>query len=329
MSAPSEPRPPRFPPPQFPPPKVALFATTPPAIFPPILGLIGLGLALRQASAVLGFGAGLAELALGLVVGLWGLAVVALLVKVWRRAAVLAEDLRPLPGRAGLAAASMSAMAMGAVLAPYAPGLALALILVALGAHLVLAGLVLGVMRGQGAEGRVPNPTWHLSFTGIIVAAAPLASLGWTGLAWGVTALALACAVAIWALSARQLWQEVPPAPLRPLLAIHLAPAALMSLSFGALGEAWTQRLFLALAVVLALALVAAGRWMLAAGFSALWGALTFPIAALALATLAIEPGAGMGVTALALGVIPTIAWSVLKLWPGGKLAARSHAAQA
>ncbi|NBZ87504.1 tellurium resistance protein [Stagnihabitans tardus] len=325
----SEPRPKRYPPPEFPPRRPALFATTPPAVFPVVLGLIGLGLALRRAAAVLGFGAGLAELALGLTLGLWVLAVVAIKVKVWRRFGVLAEDLRPLPGRAGMAAAAMSGMAMGAVVAPYAPGLGLVLILGSLVAHLVLAGMVLRVMRAQGAEGLVPNPTWHLSFTGIVVAMPGLASLGWGGLAAVIGWLALISALTIWLLSLAQLWREVPPAPLRPMLAIHLAPAALLSLGFGALGMEVLQLVLLALGLVIAVALVASGRWILVAGFSPSWGALTFPLAALAQALLAAWAEVGLVITLAALVVNPWIAWRVLKLWPGGQLATKTNAARA
>ena len=39
-----EPRPKRYPPPEFPPRRAKLFAKTPPAVFPSILGLLGLGM---------------------------------------------------------------------------------------------------------------------------------------------------------------------------------------------------------------------------------------------------------------------------------------------
>jgi tellurite resistance protein len=306
-----------------------LFATTPPVIFAPILGLAGLGLALREASVQLGWGQGLVDLALGLITGLWLFAVVAIKVKVWRRFGVLLQDLRPLPGRAGLAAGAMSGMAMGAVLAPLAPGLALVLILGSVLAHFCLAGLTLWVMRAQGPEGRIVNPTWMMSFVGPVVAVAPLARLGQTGLAEAILWTVLPIALVIWALSARQLWREVPPVALRPLLAIHVAPASLLSLGFEALGHPGAQLVFLALAMGLALMLIAAGRWVLAGGVSAIWGSLTFPMAALAQALLLAWPEAGIVASALALGVIPWIAWRVLKLWPGGRLAQLTGAAEA
>ena len=41
-------RPKAFPPPEFPPHRAKLFAKMPPAVFPVLLGLLGLGLALRR-----------------------------------------------------------------------------------------------------------------------------------------------------------------------------------------------------------------------------------------------------------------------------------------
>ena len=45
---PKDRRPRMYPAPEFPPRKPALFARTPPAVFPVLLGLLGLGLALRR-----------------------------------------------------------------------------------------------------------------------------------------------------------------------------------------------------------------------------------------------------------------------------------------
>jgi hypothetical protein len=59
---------------------------------------------------------------------------------------------------------------------------------------------------------------------------------------------------------------------------------------------------------------------------------MTFPLAALAAALIRTGGGwqlVGVGLTAVALGLIPWILWWVLKRWPGGKLAAVTNAAEA
>lgn len=332
---PADRRPLRFPPPQFPVRRAKPFATTPPAIFPVILGLLGLGLALRKACVVLGLPGELAELALGAVLGLWAFATLALGIKVVRRLRVVAEDMRPLPGRAGLAAASMSGMLAAGVLVPYAPGMALYLVLTALALHAALTAVLLRVLQFE-PEGRIVNPTWMMSFAGFIVAAPVLIDLGWVGLAAAIFATTFVAAVLIWLMSLVQLARRIPPAPLRPLLAMHLSSAALLAATASLLGLTDLALGLAGLCVMILLVLILCLRWLLASGFTPLWGSLTFPLAASATAlmvvgqaqaTMLAGPGAALAVCALA--VIAPIAWKILRLWPGGKLAARTNAGTA
>ena len=107
-----------------------LWRRTPPAIFPPIMGLFGLGLAWR----VLALAPGLrplepiGEAILGATLLLYGFALIAWASKPLRRPAVAIEELRVLPGRAGMAAMVLCLVLSGAALRPYAPSLALALV---------------------------------------------------------------------------------------------------------------------------------------------------------------------------------------------------------
>jgi tellurite resistance protein len=314
-------RPKAYPPPEFPPRKPKLFAKTPPAIFPVVLGLLGLGLALRKGLAVLGLPGGVVEAALGALLAFWAFATLALLAK-----------MRVLPGRAGMAASSMSAMLAAAVLVPYAPGLAYWLMALALLAHALLAGLVIWGLWQAPAEQRVVNPSWHLSFAGFIVAGIPALALGQTGLAQGLLWVTLPVAALIWGISLAQLIARIPPAPLRPLLAIHLSPAALFCSVAAGLEQPLLAQSFAAFGAVILLALIVAARWVTQAGFSALWGSFTFPLAAYASALIGLggmAGQAGLVLLAIVLGVIPAIAWAVIKLWPTGKLAAKTNAAEA
>jgi tellurite resistance protein len=324
-------RPPRFPAPQFPVKKPKLFAATPPALFLVLLGLLGLGLALRKSATVTGLPGEPVEALLGALLGLWGFAIVALTVKMTRRPMVLIEDMRPLPGRAGLAAASMSGMAAGAVLLPYAPGVALVLTLVSLFAHALLAAILINVLARE-PEGKTVNPTWQLSYVGFIAAAPVLVDLGWPGVARVIFALTFLAELGIGLMSVVQLSRRIPPAALRPMLALHLAAVGLLSTTAALIGqETLAFGLALAAAFILA-ALVISARWLLAAGFTPLWGAITFPLAAGATAFLTLGGNftpLGLILTLACLAVIPPIAWQILKLWPGGRLAAKTNAAEA
>ena len=325
-------RPKSFPPPEFPPRKAPVFARTPPAVFPVILGLLGLGLALRRGLAALEVPGGLAEAALGALMVLWAFGWLALAVKIARRPAVLAEDLRVLPGRAGLAAATVSGMAASAVLLPYAPGVALGLALLSLALHGGLMLLIVAVLLRLPPEARGVNPGWHLIFVGFIVGAVPLAQLGWTGWASAIFWATMVAAAAIWAVSAVQLVRRIPPAPLRPMLAIHLAPAALLSTVAGLIGHDLMAQGFALYGGLILLALILGLRWIVESGFSPLWGAFAFPMAAYASALILLGGWyemAGLVLTLAALWIVPAIAWNVLKLWPGGRLAARTNAAEA
>ncbi|MCB2159239.1 MAG: tellurium resistance protein, partial [Rhodobacteraceae bacterium] len=148
-----------------------LWRRTPPAIFPSILGLFGLGLAWRRASVRLDLPSEVGEVILGAVTGLFAFAVLAYAVKLIRRPAVLAEDLAILPGRAGGAAMCLSVYLAAATLWPYLPGVAYAVFMAGLAWHgLFVVVLITVFLRGPAAQRRV-TPVWHLSFVGFIVAA--------------------------------------------------------------------------------------------------------------------------------------------------------------
>ena len=323
-------RPKIYPPPEFPPRKPGRFARTPPAIFPAILGLFGLGLALRRGSDAVGLPLGLADLVLGAVSVLWCYAAFAYGAKMARRPSVVMDDLKVLPGRTGLAAMSMGGMALAAVLAPFSVGLAQAVLVAALLVHLVLAALTVLVLMRLPSEARGVNPGWHLSFVGFIVGGIAAPDVGWVGLAVALFWVTGAVAVAIWAASAVQLIRRIPPAPLRPLLAIHLAPASLLATVGGLAGVPNLPMVAAGIGTVILLALVLSGRWILESGFSAMWASFTFPLAAFASALFVQGFDlAGMGVLIAALGVVPAIAWRVITLWGSGQLAAKTNAAEA
>lgn len=323
-------RPVAFPPPEFPPRKAAPFSRTPPAIFPPVLGLLGLGLALKQGLEILDMPVALADAALGALAVLWLGAVLAYLAKVVRRPSVVVADMGTLPGRAGLAAATMGGMLMVAVLAPFAPLVATLLLWLCLSVHAMLAGMLVRLLWRAPPEGRSPNPTLHLSFVGFVVGGVGASELGMTDIATALLYATIPVALTVWTISAVDFIRRIPPAPLRPLLAIHLAPACLLASVSALTGHDGLAQGFAILAAILLGVLLAAMRWLLVAGFTPLWGALTFPLSACANAfLLAGWTAAGGVVLAAALLVIPWTAWRVLSLWPGNRLAARTNAAEA
>ena len=203
--------------------------------------------------------------------------------------------------------------------------------MVALAGHAVLAVLLLRLLAGLPPEARQVNPTLHLSFVGFIVAGPAAVAVGWSGLATALFWATLPVALVIWGLSLRQFARVVPPPPLRPLLAIHVAPAALLSTVASLLGKPDLAWAFALMAGTLGGFVLVPLRWTAAAGPSPLWGAVTFPLAALATAYMLLGGGlwAGIAVLLVALVVNPAILWWILKRWPRGKLAAITNAAEA
>lgn len=302
------------------------FRRMPPAVFPPLLGLTGLGLGWRRAAEVTALPAGLAEAFLGGITLLWVFMVGAYLSKVLRRPGVLAEELALLPGRAGLAAAHVSAFLMAAVIAPYQPQLALGLLAVAVLSHMCLGAWILRAYFTGPQEARVVTPVWQLVFTGYIILPFTLVPLGYPGLAQAFWGYAVFSGVVIWGISAGQLIRRIPPAPLRPLLAIHLAPASLMTISSVLLGYPGVALVTGIFACGLLAALVLSGRWLTEAGFSPFWGAFTFPLAAFANALMALGwliPGLLALVAASAM--VAFVAARVWQMWARGTLAIRTN----
>lgn len=316
-------------------PKPGLWRRTPPAIFPPIMGLFGLGLAWRAASEQLGVTPAFGDLILGATALLYLFAMVAYLAKPFRRAAVLAEDLRILPGRAGVGAASLCLMLLAAVLVPFAPALAKTLSILAFMIHVGFVAILLRVLASLPPEGRVVTPVYHLNFVGFILLGLSANALGRVDVAqWLVWAM-IPVAIVIWGVSLRQLFTRIPPAPLRPLLAIHLAPASLFATVAAGAGMPDVALVFVVLGGAILLALLVSIRWLTAGGFSPLWGAFTFPVAAYAGALLHVSGGVGQmglagGVILVAASLfIPVIAYRVLKAWADNSLAVKTNAAEA
>jgi tellurite resistance protein len=309
-----------------------LWRRTPPALFPPVIGLFGLGLAWRGATEVAGVPAGIGEAILGAVTLLYLFALLAYGAKILRRPAVVAEDMRILPGRAGVGTMVLCLYLLSLTIAPYAASAALGLLYAGFAIHGAFLLLLIYVLAKGPAEQRRVTPVWHLDFVGFIIGGLAAVQFGLYGTALAVLGVTALVAVAIWAVSADQMLKESVPAPLRPLLAIHAAPAALLGLVANGLEFHSVAQLFSVLAAILGASLVLRSLWVTAAGFSPLWGAFTLPATAVAWLWLALGGfwhWPGVGLLALSTLAIPAIAFRILRLWAGGQLAMKTNAATA
>lgn len=299
-----------------------------------MLGLLGLGLAWRVFALQPGLRplAPIGDLILGAAVLLFAFGLIAWISKPLRRLGVVFEELSVLPGRAGVAAMILSVLLCAAAVLPLSEVLATALVFTGVSLLAVLGGLVaVALIRGP-AEQRVVTPVFHLTYVGFILSPLSLIPLGYQSFAGVILSVTMCIAALIWAISLYQLVTRVPPAPLRPLLAIHLAPASLFATVSSMLGYSTLAMGFGLLALCIMLALLVSMRWILAAGFSPLWGALTFPLAASATAFVSAlgTPGLWLGgaVIAVATGFNLWVGQKVVKAWAKGELAVKTNAAQ-
>ncbi len=326
---------PHFPPPQIPKP-VARFQRVPPAIFPPVLGLLGLVSAWGQAVRLFHLNPGAVQMATGMVTLLFLFCTGCYLVKVTRRPGVIREDLGILPGRTGLAAWCISMIVQAGLLAPFAGSVA-KLFLAIGGVCLLAIALFVLTLRLQRRDTTGPaTPAMHLVFVGFILIPGAATAMAMTGpLLTGLIWYGFAAGLFLTILTIRPLLLAEGAPPLRPLQAIQLAPASFCAVGGIQTGQNGLAAVALIWAAVITVLLLVRIRWLTKGPFSGFWSAFTFPVTALVSAGLLGSEVFGLPLLRAISGLIlvaatlyiPVIAWRILKLWSTGVLAAKTNAA--
>ena len=310
--------------------------STPPAIFPSFLGLFGLGLGWRRAAEIFAVPGWIGEVLLWGTLAIYLIGALSYAAKVLARPCVVAQDMGSVPGRAGVGAISIGLLLMAVMLQPVSTGAALVLLAMGLIGHAVLAVMAIRIILALPPEQRHVMPSWHLAFVAFIVGPISAVPLGLTNLSYAILWLTVGLSMLIYMTSVRHI--RATPPPLRPLMAIHLAPFSLFSTVATALGHPRLAVVFALLASLILIALVVNRKWLTQGGFTPLWSAFTFPLAAYAIALLnlngqsavmAVMATIGFGVLLLASVLIPVIVIRVLRLWASGKLAVATKAAVA
>ena len=316
--------------------RTPLYRQTPPAIFPVTLGFLGLGYAWLGAAPLIGIPVALAQVLTGVATMYFLFFAISYLTKLILRPTTVVEDLFNAPNRAGVAALPISLMmlslAMLAMKMPIEPVLWIGVIL-----YLIVIVMVSLRLRADAPELRQFSPFQYLSFVALIVAAIPTVGYGYNTIAlvFALVSLIPFAVISVGWLS--KLVRVRPPAPLRPSVAIVLAPISLFALVFWLLGIGWLAMVFYVIAMTLFIICIALFKWLTIGGWSPVWGAFTFPIAALANTQL-VAYNNGMGsvafgalVISLAIGT-PLILYIVYKhtmAWTRGDLSKKTGAAVA
>lgn len=312
-----------------------LWRSTPPAIFPVCLGLLGLGLGWRNASDFLPVAHEVGDVLLGLGCAFYLYFLACYLIKLTARPMALFEDSANPTARAGLAAAAMSMMLLAAALLPFgisAPYVWWAGVIAQIGASAV--GCY-AIWRDP-PEARRFSTFQYLIFVGPVVGPIAGIPLGYVTESLILTLAALVAYLVITAGLIRQLQHKRPPVHLRPSMAISLAPICLFATCFDLLGFDWAFVLFYGLSMGVAASLLLLIPWLIKGGWSPLWASFTFPVAAFLQVQVIAFSKFGSGFTAasvyavMAFGtlVILFVAYRVTLMWVTGELAKKTGAAR-
>ena len=308
---------------------------TPPALFPCLLGFIGLGLAWRRAAEVwpvsplIGEGVLLVSCLLFMATG------TSYHMKLSLRPSVIFEDLKVGPARGAVSAGSMCLMLYAAALTPYLFELAQLFWWAAVLQHagyMVCVTLALAKSDTQLSD---VNPSIILPYVGYILAAVGGPALGYGTLSGFFLMATIPGCIFIIVLSLVNLKRYGVNKSLRSSYFIILAPLSIYGIGAFNIWPAESYTIFWTIALVCGICMAPFLRWFYAGGWTPAWGAFTFPLSAFAGVMLTgVQSDFGVVAevgSALSLGlatlVVPYVVWKTYRHWLAGKLAQATGAA--
>lgn len=254
------------------------------------MGIGGVGLAWRQAATTLGAPTAVGEALLALATLLWVGVVALQALRAMRHPAAVEADLAH-PVRVAFAATpTIGLMIVSAFLWPYAPGLGAVLWGVAVALHLLVAMMLLRRILLGGGDVTMLTPPLMIPLVGNILAPVFGAPMGFLDVSWMLFGIGLVLWLAMLPLLLHRMLAGPPlPPPLRPTLAILLAPPAVAGLAVIAiLGQPGGLSLaFAGIALLVAAVLLSMAGELAKVPFGLPWWGVTFPSAAFAVLVMA------------------------------------------
>jgi len=299
---------------------VGRLAHFPVTFFAAVMGLAGLTLALHAAEPALGYGQvpafgtlAATGAAFAVIAGLYGLKAVR------HPAAVAAEWHHPVK-LAFFPAITISLLLLATALAPMAPGLARPVwALGAAGQAVLTLAVVSGWIGRRPFQPMHVSPAWFIPAVGNVIAPVAGVGLGFAELSWLFFSAGLVFWLVLLTLVINRLiFHEPLPARLLPTLVILIAPPAVAFLAWTQLtggGDDAAGRILLNTAYVFAGVVAVQVPAILRLPFALSWWALSFPVAALAIASLRFgalagspaHTGIGVGLLALLVAIVATL----------------------
>ncbi|MBI4292666.1 MAG: dicarboxylate transporter/tellurite-resistance protein TehA [Betaproteobacteria bacterium] len=311
-------------------PETAVYERIPASFFSMVMGIAGLGLAWRAAAVPLRVPIPVGNAIVAAASLLW-LALALCYAAKWLRepARARAEWKHAIQGAfVGLLPATLLLLLPAG--ASYLGVTAKALFFIAAAAQSALGAAMVARWFSETQDPDLATPAWHLAVVaGHLFAANAAASLGYKLTGWGFFGAGVISWLLIESIVFARLMQREPlPPPLRPLIAIELAPPAVIVIAYLALVDGEVDAVALALlgySLFVGAILLFLARYLTRAPFGPGYWAFTFPFAALSVAAWRVAvSNASEGAFALAL-VLFAVA-NVIVLWVAARtvLALRS-----
>ena len=272
-----------------------------------IMGIVGLGLAWRDAAHLFPVPRLAGEIIIGFGAGFYLAVLTIYILKVAKHRDPCVTDARDPSACNYLAAITIGLMLVAAGLTPYNASIAESLWLAGVGAHVLVKVWVVGrLWMGGGYSLEAISPAWFIPVVGSVVAPLTGSAFGYADLNWMIFGCAVFFWIAVFALNIVRFLSQPPLAPLqRPAMTIFLAPPALCFAAYVELQGGYVDmfaNMLMGLTAITALILLVRVRDLAEAPFSMRWWSFTFPLAALAKAVLLYHWHADTTVTA-ALGI--------------------------
>ena len=281
----------------------------PVSLFSAGLGLAGFAIAWRETGIAYGIGPIPGIIFIGIAIGIF-LILLGLygLKTVRHRQAVLDELNHPIQGNL-FATATMTMMILSSSLIGLSHGLATLIWSVAAIANMAITVRVVTKWISRDNHISHATPIWFIPVVGNLVTPIVGAPLGYTGISWMVFAVGLLFWIILFTVVFyRLLFERAMEKPLRPTLAILLAPPSLCFTAYAVLNGGHiegTAQMFFGIAVFMLLILIPQVKAMLQMPFGLSAWSCTFPMAAFSVAAIlyadAIDSGFAHGLAIAAI----------------------------
>jgi len=306
-------------------------AQVPVTLFTVVMGLCGFTLALRAGETAAGLTHVVSGAAHLLTLAVFAAVTLAYLAKAVRHPQAVAEEWRHPVSLAFFPAISISLVLFSLVMLDVVPGVAHGLFLVAVPAQLVLTlAVVSGWIGSRSFRHGHLTPAWFIPAVGNVIVAIAGVPLGYVELGWFFAAAGLMFWVVMLTLVMNRLIFHDPlPERLQPTLVILVAPPAVGYLAWVALvgGVDPFARVLLNLAYLFVLIVAVQAPRMAAVPFSLSFWALSFPVAAVTVASFAHAGALGSrGHAAIGFALLAVLAVVIAALlWRSGRALARGE----